>query len=152
MNLGFNKSFIIILTAGTIFIIIGIISIIDAFTLRNVPLDIILNANETTIYSPQMTKLSSANLTMEGSPFNLTINNPKSEQLLSLTNISTYKSELVAAEEGEYRIYIKNIGNNNLYINGQIQSKADPIAFSGSMILIITGLILAGTAVRFKSR
>lgn len=147
-----NKFFILIVVSGVLFIIIGIISIIDSFSIRKISINDNLIANETRIISPDMEISTFANLTLIGDYFNVTVINPDKTIIESNTYRSKHLIHLRAEQDGEYIIQIKNIAKGNLSVNGELQSKADSIAFSGSMILIITGVILSGTAIRFRNR
>ncbi len=44
------------------------------------------------------------------------------------------------------------MGNNLLNIYGTAETKAIPLAFGAQMMLIITGIILAGLGIRSKLR
>jgi hypothetical protein len=143
--------FYILLAAGFVFIAIGAIILYSYSKPADVPLHAILKAGMTDILTPNMNIGGMANIIVTGSVFNITITDPvehiiKSEARRTLD----FNYNFTAEKEGEHKIEINNIGSSDLYIEGYAQNKLNGIAFSGPIMLIITGIIITGLAIRFK--
>lgn len=95
---------------------------------------------------------NTANLTVTGSLFNITIVDPDRKVIRSDNESSYFHYILVAQKEGEHTITVKNVGNSQLDIVGSAYTKGNPIAFSGQMMLIITGVIVTGLGLKLKNR
>src|ERR671910_470595 len=145
-----KKTFYILMISGIAFILIGAISMIDSNIPRKVALDSTLDANLTDVITPIMNKGSVGKIVIDGSKFNLKIEDPDKIVIVSVTNQSHYEYDLVANNEGEYRFETKNIGNTVLSIDGEVETKAAPLAFGGQMMLLITGIIVLGIGIKSK--
>jgi hypothetical protein len=142
-----------LLGAGFVFIIVGIIIVYSYSKPAEVPLHGILNAGMTDILTPNMNMGGMANIIIKGSIFNVTITDPVQHIIKSETRrTSNFKYNFTAEREGEHKIEIKNIGTSDLYIEGHAQNKLNVIALSGPLMLIITGIIIIGLAIRFKKQ
>jgi len=140
-----------LLGAGFIFIVIGIIIVYSYSKPAEVPLHGILNAGMTDILTPNMNMGGMANIIIKGSIFNVTITDPVEHIIKSETRrTSDFKYNFTAEREGEHKIEINNIGSSDLHIEGHAQNKLNEIALSGPIMLIITGIIITGLAIRFK--
>jgi hypothetical protein len=118
-----------------------------------VPLHGILNAGMTDILTPNMNAGGMANIIIKGSIFNVTITDPIQHIIKSETRrTSDFKYNFTAEREGEHKIEINNIGTSDIYIEGHAQNKLNVIALSGPLMLIITGIIITGLAIRFKKQ
>jgi hypothetical protein len=106
-----KKTFYILMTSGVAFIVIGAASMIDSNIPRKVALDSILGANLTDVITPIMNKGSVGEIIIDGSKFNFKIEDPDKSIVVSVTNQSHYKYNLVAKKEGEYRFETKNVGS-----------------------------------------
>jgi hypothetical protein len=93
---------------------------------------------------------NTANITITGSTFNVVIADPDGKVIKSGNNLSDFHYVVVAKNDGEHRITIRNNGNSQLYIEGSAYTKGNPIAFSGQMMLIVTGVIVTGLSLRLK--
>jgi hypothetical protein len=94
-----------------------------------------------------------ANIIIKGSIFNVTITDPIQHIIKSETRrTSDFKYNFTAEREGEHKIEINNIGTSDIYIEGHAQNKLNVIALSGPLMLIITGIIITGLAIRFKKQ
>lgn len=139
--------------AGFIFIVIGIIIVYSYSKPAEVPLHGILNAGMTDILTPNMNAGGMANIIIKGSIFNVTITDPIQHIIKSETRrTSDFKYNFTAEREGEHKIEINNIGSSDLHIEGHAQNKLNVIALSGPLMLIITGIIITGLAIRFKKQ
>jgi hypothetical protein len=138
------------MVSGIAFILIGGVSMIDSNIPRKVSLDSTLDVNLTDIITPIMNKGSVGKIVIDGSKFNLKIEDPDKIVIVSVTNQSHYEYDLVANNEGEYRLETKNIGNTVLNIDGEVETKSSPLAFGGQMMLLITGIIVLGIGIKAK--
>jgi hypothetical protein len=147
-----RKAFYALLAAGLSFIIIGTISAVYNSVPVEVPIDNSIQPNKIDIITPDMNMGNTANLTVTGSLFNITIADPDRKVIRSDNESSYFHYILVAQKEGEHTITVKNVGNSQLDIVGSAYTKGNPIAFSGQMMLIITGVIVAGLGLKLKNR
>ena len=136
--------------SGIAFIVIGAASMIDSSIPRKVALDSTLEANLTDVVTPIMNKGSVGEIKIDGSTFNFKIKDPDKTVVVSVTNQSRYKYSLVANKEGEYRFETKNVGSSILNIDGEVESKASTLAIGGQMMLLITGIIVLGFAIKTR--
>jgi len=136
--------------SGIAFIVIGAASMIDSSIPRKVALDSTLDANLTDVVTPIMNKGSVGNIIINGSKFNFKIEDPNKSVVVSVTNQSHYEYDLIANNEGEYRIETKNVGTSVLNIDGEVETKAPPLAFAGQMMLLITGIIVLGFGIKTR--
>ena len=136
------------MASGVAFIVIGAASMIDSNIPRKVSLDSTLGANLTDIITPIMNKGSVGEIIIDGSRFNFKIEDPDKSIVVSVTNQSHYKYNLVANKEGEYRFETKNLGSSVLNIDGEVETKASALAFGGQMMLLITGIIVLGIGMK----
>jgi hypothetical protein len=143
-----KKTFYVLMASGVAFIVIGAASMIDSNIPRKVALDSTLGANLTDIITPIMNKASVGEIIIDGSKFNFKIEDPDKSIVVSVTNQSHYKYNLVANKEGEYRFETKNVGNSVLNIDGEVETKASALAFGGQMMLLITGIIVLGIGMK----
>jgi hypothetical protein len=95
---------------------------------------------------------SKANITINGSRFDFAVYGSDKELILSVKNMTYFNYDLVANKSGEFRFEIKNIGTSSLNIMGSAETKASPLALGAAMMLIITGIIVAGLGIRSKIR
>jgi hypothetical protein len=147
-----RKAFYALLAAGLSFIIIGTISAVYNTVPVEVPIDNSIQPNKIDIITPNMNMGNTANLTVTGSLFNITIADPDRKVIRSDNESSYFHYILVAQKEGEHTITVKNVGNSQLDIIGSAYTKGNPIAFSGQMMLIITGVIVTGLSLKLKNR
>jgi hypothetical protein len=136
------------MASGVAFIVIGAASMIDSNIPRKVALDSTLGANLTDVITPIMNKGSVGEIIIDGSRFNFKIEDPDKSIVVSVTNQSHYKYNLVANKEGEYRFETKNLGSLALNIDGEVETKANALAFGGQMMLLITGIIVLGIGMK----
>jgi hypothetical protein len=136
--------------SGIAFIVIGAASMIDSSIPRKVALDSTLDANSTDVVTPIMNKGSVGNIIINGSKFNFKIEDPNKSVVVSVTNQSNYQYNMVANNEGEYRFETKNVGTSVLNIDGEVETKAPPLAFVGQMMLLITGIIVLGFGIKTR--
>jgi hypothetical protein len=136
------------MASGVAFIVIGAASMIDSNIPRKVALDSTLGANLTDVITPIMNKGSVGEIIIDGSRFNFKIEDPDKSIIVSVTNQSHYKYNLVANKEGEYRFETKNLGSLTLNIDGEVETKANALAFGGQMMLLITGIIVLGIGMK----
>ena len=144
-------SYVLVLS-GLAFIIIGTISIYDSNIAKSVSINGTIKVGDKDILTPIMDVGSKAKITLTGSSFNFTIYDPDKEIILSVKNRTNLNYSLVANKPGEFKLETENMGKNLLNIYGTAETKAIPLAFGAQMMLIITGIILAGLGIRSKLR
>ena len=143
--------FYVLLAAGFVFIVIGLIILYSYSKPAEVPLHGSLKAGMTDILTPNMNIGGMANIIIRGSIFNVTITDPVKHIIKSeARRTADFNYNFTAEKEGEHKIEINNIGSSDLYIEGYAQDKLNGIAFSGPVMLIITGIIITGLAMRSK--
>ena len=147
-----EKTFYILIISGIVFVIIGTLSIYDSNIPRAASLDGSVKTNATDILTPIMNPGSKANLAINGSRFDFAVYGTDKELILSVKNMTYFNYDLVANKSGEFRFEIKNIGTSSLNIMGSAETKASPLALGAAMMLIITGIIVAGLGIRSKIR
>ena len=147
-----EKTFYILIISGIVFVIIGTLSIYDSNIPRAASLDGSVKTNATDILTPIMNTGSKAKITVDGSRFDFAVYGPDKEIILSVKNMTYFNYDLDAKKSGEFRFEIKNIGTSSLNIMGSAETKASPLALGAAMMLIITGIIVAGLGIRSKIR
>jgi|GEM_PF-210865 len=145
-----KKTFYILMISGIAFILIGGISMIDSNIPRKVSLSSTLDTNRTDVITPIMNKGSVGKIVIDGSKFNFNIEDPNKSVIISITNQSHYEYDLVANSEGQYKLETKNIGDKVLNIDGEVETKASPLALGGQLMLLITGIIVLGIGMKAK--
>jgi hypothetical protein len=145
-----RKTFYALFSAGAAFIVVGAISAFYNSIPVEVPIGNTVQPGNTDILTPNMNVQNTANITIKGSTFNVVIAGPDGKVIKSGNNLSDFHYVVVAKNEGEHRITIRNNGNSQLYIEGSAYTKGNPIAFSGQMMLIVTGVIVTGLSLRLK--
>ena len=147
-----EKTFYILIISGIVFVIIGTLSIYDSNIPRAASLDGSVKTNATDILTPIMNTGSKAKITINGSRFDFALYGPDKEIILLVKNMTFFNYDLVANKSGEFKFEIKNIGTSSLNIMGSAETKASPLALGAAMMLIITGVIVAGLGIRSKIR
>lgn len=145
-----KKTFYILMISGIAFILIGGISMIDSNIPRKVSLSSTLDMNRTDVITPIMNKGSVGKIVIDGSEFNFNIEDPNKSVIISVTNQSHYEYDLVANNEGQYKLETRNIGDKVLKIDGEVETKASPLALGGQLMLLITGIIVLGIGMKAK--
>lgn len=147
-----KKTFYVLILSGIAFIVIGAASLIDSNIPRKVELDKTLgaNVNNIDIATPIMNKGNVGKIIINGSEFDFKIESPDNTVIVLVTNRSHYEYDLVANNEGQYRIETKNIGNSTLQIDGTVETKASSLAFGSHMMLLITGIIVLGIGIKAR--
>lgn len=147
-----KKAFYALLSAGLAFVLVGTISAIYNAVPVEVSIDNTIPPGKIDILTPNMNIGNTANITIAGSMLNVTIADPNKKIIKSGNDITDFHYNFVAQKEGEHTITVKNTGNSQLYIEGSAYTKGNPIAFSGQMMLIITGIIVTGLSLRLRNR
>ena len=148
-----KASLVIFFVAGSIFIGIGIASIADSNIPRYVQISEIIKPNQTGIFTPDMNTGNIANIYFNRSDASIVIMSPNNAVIMNKTQDNQIFNETIKAESnGKYKIGITNTGNTDLSLNLGAFSKASPIAFSGQMMLIITGIIIIGLGMRMRKQ
>jgi hypothetical protein len=147
-----KKTFYALLSAGVAFILIGAISAFYNSIPVEVPIGNSVQPGKIDVLTPSMNVQNTANVTITGSAFSIAIADPDGKVIKSGNNLSDFHYIVVAKKEGEHTITIRNTGNSQLYIEGSAYTKGNPIAFSGQIMLVVTGVIVTGLSLRLKSR
>jgi hypothetical protein len=146
-------SLIIFLAAGSIFIAIGFASIIESNIPRFVQVSEIIKPNQTGIFTPDMNTGNTANIFFNRSTALVIITDPNNAVILNKTQNNNIFNETIKSEkDGKYKIHISNKGKTDLNLKLGAFSKASPIAFSGQMMLVITGVIIIGLGFRMRKQ
>ena len=144
-------SFIIFLAAGGIFIGIGIVSIVDSNIPRYVQISEIIKPNQTGLFAPDMNTGNIANIYINKSNTIVTVFDPTNAVILNKTqNNKVFNETVKSNKDGKLKIRISNIGKTALDLKLGAFSKASAIAFSGQMMLVITGVIIIGLGLRMR--
>ena len=140
------------IAAGAIFIAVGIAAAVYSGVAVTVPLDNTLKPSLTDEITPEMDAGNTLSIRATGSTFDFAIQDPDGNAITSTKDQSDFSYNLTAEKSGEYRITIKNTGTSDVVITGTAQTKAGPLGFTAPMMLIITGVIVAGISLRFRQR
>jgi hypothetical protein len=144
-------SLLIFFIAGFAFIGIGVASIIDSNIPRFVEITQKINPNQSEIFTPDMNTGNIANIYMNGSRSTILVEDPNNNLILNKTNVEGFFNETITSEvNGKYKIQVVNNGNEIAELDLGAFSKASPIAFSGQMMLIITGIVVLGLGIRTR--
>jgi hypothetical protein len=112
-----------------------------------------IKPNQTGIFTPDMNTGNTANIFFNKSTALVVITDPNNAVILNKTQNNNIFNETIKAEkDGKYKILISNKGKTNLDLNLGAFSKASPIAFSGQMMLVITGVIIVGLGFRMRKQ
>jgi hypothetical protein len=147
-----NKTFFAMMGAGVVFIVIGIAATVYANTAVAVPLDGTIKPGLTDELSPDMNIGNTASMQIKGSTFNIQVKDPDGKVLTAQQGLSNFTYDLAASKAGEYRILVQNTGSQEVKITGTAQTKSSPLEFSGSLMLVVTGIIVIGLSLRFRGR
>jgi hypothetical protein len=145
-----KKTFYALLSAGVAFILVGAISAFYNSIPVEVPIGNSVQPGKIDVLTPSMNVENTANVTITGSAFSIAIADPDGKVIKSGNNLSDFHYIVVAKKEGEHTISIRNTGNSQLHIEGSAYTKGNPIAFSGQIMLVVTGVIVTGLSLRLK--
>ena len=154
VNIPRKLTLIIFFGAGFIFIGIGVLSIIDSNIPRYVEIIEMMKPNQSEVFTPDMNEGNIANVYGNGSDWKILVTDPTDNLIVNKTiQDQRILNETVTAKmNGEYRIQVINYGNNTLDLKLGAFSKASSFAFSGQMMLIITGIVVIGLGLRARIR
>lgn len=147
-----GKVFYAAMAAGIAFIVIGAASSVYTNTAVSVPLDNTVGPGLPDIITPDMDVGNTASIMVTGSTFNVTITDPDGQVIRSESGVSSFTHDLTAQKAGKYRIEIVNTGDSALTVSGDAQTKASPLSLTAALMLVITGVIVIGLALRFRNR
>jgi hypothetical protein len=153
VNISRKTSLIIFFIAGSIFIGIGIVSVIDSNIPRFVQISETIKPNQSGIFTPDMNTGNIANIFMNKSSASIVVTDPLNKVILNKTHNNKLFNETIKSDkDGKYKILITNTGNTDINLNLGAFSKASSIAFSGQMMLIITGIIIIILGIRMRNQ
>jgi hypothetical protein len=153
LSISKKLSLIIFFVAGCIFIGIGISSVIDSQIPRYVEISEIIKPNQSGIFTPDMNNGNIANIFFNKSSASIVITDPLNKIMINKTQYNNIFNETIKSKyDGKYKILITNIGNTDIDLNLGAFSKASSIAFSGQMMLIITGIIIIILGIRMRNQ
>ncbi len=138
------------IAAGIAFIAIGAASSIYSNIAVDVPLDNSVRPGAPDIMRPDMNVGSTASISVTGSTFNIKIEDPDTQVIRSESNVTSFSYDLTAQKAGQYRIEIMNTGSTDLAVSGHAQTKSSPLALSGALMLVVTGVVVVGLGLRFR--
>lgn len=153
VNISRKISLIIFFIAGSIFIGIGIVSVIDANIPRFVEISETIKPNQSGIFTPDMNTGNIANIFFNKSSASIVVTDPLNKVIINKTqNNKLFNETIKSDKDGKYKILITNTGNTDINLNLGAFSKASSIAFSGQMMLIITGIIIIILGIRMRNQ
>jgi hypothetical protein len=153
VNISRKTSLIIFFVAGSIFIGIGIVSVIDSNIPRFVQISEIIKPNQSGIFTPDMNIGNIANIFFNESSASIIITDPLNQVIVNKTqNNKSFNETIKSDKDGKYKILIANTGNTDIDLNLGAFSKASSIAFSGQMMLIITGIVIIILGIRMRNQ
>ncbi|MDQ3838846.1 MAG: hypothetical protein M3297_06215 [Thermoproteota archaeon] len=145
-----RKTFYVLFFAGVVFIVVGALSAFYNSVPVEVPIGNTVQPSATDILTPNMNVGNTANITVTGSVFSVTITDPDGRAIKSGNDLSDFHHVVVAKKDGEHKITVRNTGNSQLAIEGSAYTKGNPIAFSGQIMLVVTGVIITGLSLRLR--
>ena len=153
VNISRKTSLIIFFIAGSIFIGIGIVSIIDSIIPRFVQISETIKPNQSGIFTPDMNTGNIANIFFNKSSASIVVTDPLNKVIINKTqNNKLFNETIKSDKDGKYKILLTNTGNTDINLNLGAFSKASSIAFSGQMMLIITGIIIIMLGIRMRNQ
>ena len=153
VNISRKTSLIIFFIAGSIFIGIGIVSVIDSNIPRFVQISETIKPNQSGIFTPDMNTGNIANIFFNESNASIVVTDPLNKVIINKTqNNKLFNETIKSDKDGKYKILITNTGNTDVNLNLGAFSKASSIAFSGQMMLIITGIIIIMLGIRMRNQ
>lgn len=141
-----------LLIAGSVFTIIGIISIIYSSSIAKVEIDGVIKPGSTDILSPNMEIGSTALIDLSGSHFNVSITYPNKTTTLLTSNSSDFVYDFEADQNGKHIIEIFNSGNEDILIDGYANTKGNEFAIVGQIMLLVTGVVILWMGIRAIKR
>jgi hypothetical protein len=153
VNISRKTSLIIFFIAGSIFIGIGIVSVIDSNIPRFVQISETIKPNQSGIFTPDMNTGNIANIFLNKSSASIVVTDPLNKVIINKTqNNKLFNETIKSDKDGKYKILITNTGNTDINLNLGAFSKASSIAFSGQMMLILTGIIIIILGIRMRNQ
>jgi hypothetical protein len=153
VNISRKTSLIIFFIAGSIFIGIGIVSVIDSNIPRFVQISETIKPNQSGIFTPDMNTGNIANIFFNKSSATIVVTDPLNKVIINKTqNNKLFNETIKSDKDGKYKILITNTGNTDINLNLGAFSKASSMAFSGQMMLIITGIIIIILGIRMRNQ
>jgi hypothetical protein len=140
------------IAAGIAFIAIGAASSIYSNVAVDVPLDNTVRPGASDVITPDMNVGNTGSISVTGSTFNIKVEDPDRQVITSESDATSFSYDLTAQKTGQYRIEIVNNGSTDLTIAGHAQTKSSPLALSGALMLLVTGVIVIGLGLRFRNR
>jgi len=141
-----------LMIAGSVFIAIGIYSVIYSNTSVKVDLDGVINPGSQDILSPNMEIGRNTLLELSGSLFNVSLTFPNKTSFLLINNASDFEYDIEAEQNGEHIIKIFNFGNSEVLIDGYAYTKGNEIALVGQLMLLATGIVILWMGIRIRRR
>lgn len=141
-----------LMIAGSVFIAIGIYSVMYSNTSVKVDLDGVINPGSQDILSPNMEIGRNTLLELSGSLFNVSLTFPNKTSFLLINNASDFEYDIEAEQNGEHIIKIFNFGNSEVLIDGYAYTKGNEIALVGQLMLLATGIVILWMGIRIRRR
>jgi hypothetical protein len=147
-----SRIFYALLGAGVSFIIIGSASALYTLTPVSVSLNGTVEAGESDTLTPNMNAGNPVVLSVTGSNSSIEIVDPEQGVIKSANNTASFQYNFTAQTDGQYLISIENLGSSDLTIVGSAFTKGSQIALGGQLMLVVTGIIVLGLALRARLR
>ncbi len=148
-----SKRTIIGLIVGSVIIAIGGYSLFTNIGTITIHEDYTLSLGDTIPYTIPAPANTAQKMKITGNAFDLTLQSPADGLQIPDTS---YKDELVLdwthLEDGETKILIKNTGNSELSITGELVRSSDPIWLTYDIMVITSGVIIIGFSMGFTLR
>lgn len=144
------KIFYLAIAAGAAFIAIGAASSLYSSVPVDVSLDYAVPPGRFEVLTPDMNEGNTAAITVTGQAYEVTVEDPDRDVKIFERGNSTSSYNLTAEKSGEHRIIVNNTGSGDVTIAGHAQTKSSPLALSGALMLVVTGIIVIGLGLRFR--
>jgi len=141
------------LIVGSAIIVIGGYSLITHIGTITIDENYSLAVGDSIPYTIPAPNNTPQHMKITGDSFDLKLESPGNG--LQIPNTS-YKKELILdwthLKDGETKILIKNTGNDELLITGDLIRSSDPIWFTFDLMVITSGMVIIGFSMGFTLR
>jgi hypothetical protein len=148
-----DKRTVIGIVVGSIIIAIGLYALVSSFGIQNVSVKETFQIGESTTYQFDAPIHSKQSLNITGTSFDLSLRTPRGGIQI---DEQSYKNELslewVHLVDGSSTLKLKNTGDSEVLVQGNLQVLTDPIQFTYHIIVIIGGIVILGFSAGFSIR
>ena len=159
-----SKRTIIGLVVGSAIIAIGGYSLISHIGTITIHEDYIVGVGDSTFYTIPAPAHTPQHMEIFGDAFDLKLESPYPGMQIpnnsSENNVESFKDrdiepltlDWVHLKDGETKIHVKNTGNSELHITGELIRSSDPIWFTFDLMVITSGMVIIGFSMGFTLR